>query len=128
MDPPDHYNRYCPPVPVEDYATSFAALSRLHTLRLRECRNIENLLPHVARAPVLRRLTIEPVADSSWFQLSQCCPSAADLISLLKESPQLHAVLAMPLPWTGVHAQPALDFMEQVASVIGGRFELQTVE
>jgi hypothetical protein len=46
---------------VADFSSGFAALTRLHSLKLIGVYGIETLLAHVTRAPALQLLTIEPL-------------------------------------------------------------------
>jgi hypothetical protein len=77
---------------------AFSELEQLQTLSLDRVYGVNRLLPHLHRAPVLRRLSISctPVPDSfSSDAIRSLLPSRAVLSALLTAAPQLEVRLLM---------------------------------
>ena len=80
------------PISAEDYAAAFSALAQLHTLTLAGVLDIDAILPHVARAPRLRWLTVQQVHGSHCGD--RCVlPSEPILRQLLETAPRLQLTL-----------------------------------
>jgi hypothetical protein len=82
-------------VPADDFVAAFQSMHQLHSLKLVSIGEIDALLPPLAHASALRRLTVRGGVCALVYEST--IPSAWVLSRLLLSHPQLHCTLELPL-------------------------------